>query len=110
MEQLHLQHTNQRLYRFVWSILLLLTALNAYSQSLQDKARMDYYKSMLDNENLDCELRISYHDTIISYYASMADEANVVQSKIAKMKYLYHQYQYLEAYKLGIDILESINE
>jgi len=89
-------------------ISIALTPLSA--QSLQDQARILYYQSMIEDEEVPFNEKKSHFDSIIIHYTNINQTENARLYSYEQMKAYFTEGHYLEAYKIGLGIIESFGD
>jgi len=82
----------------------------AQAQVLQDQARVQYYESKIEDEQLPITQKVQHYDSIISYYNNHGQSDLAYNYSLEKMKGYYKEGYYLETYKTGLSIIDSFNE
>lgn len=93
---------------FFISILFLVPICLA--QSVQEQARVQYYQSIIDDEDLDDKQRLSYYDSICSYYLQVENTDKVRLYNLQKMKLNYQLGDYIKTFQIGLSVIEMIDE
>ena len=77
------------------------------AQSLQEQAKIQYYRSRIDDETLPGQQKTAFYDSIIRYYFQKQDTASYQTFVLDKMALYYENGEYLEVYKTGIELLKT---
>lgn len=79
-------------------------------QHLQEQARIQYYESMLEGKGTTPDRKVAYFDSIVNLLSVVEDVDRACFYKIEKLKLLYSENAYLEAYRTGTEVLDFINQ
>lgn len=77
---------------------------------IHEKARIQYHVSILEQEGLAYEERMSSYDSILSFYEKNSEDNLWARYAVRQMEDLYKTGKYIEAYKLGVEITNKIDE
>lgn len=91
--------------------LLFCCTVNSYSQSLQQQARVQYYRAMLeDGDLITTQQSEAFYDSLIYYYRDVRDIDMEYAYSLKKMTMYYDEGLYLDTYKTGLAMIESLNK
>lgn len=80
------------------------------AQSLQEQARIQYYNSMLHEEQFTYQEKVGFYDSILNIYNEDDSHTMWIDYASQKMKLYNRNGAYLEAYKTGLEILDKFDD
>ncbi|MDH6355191.1 tetratricopeptide (TPR) repeat protein [Dysgonomonas sp. PH5-45] len=79
-----------------------------FAQSLQDQAKIQYYRSMIEDEKVPYQQKIAFYDSTLNYYRNAKDYKMERTMAIKKMQLSSENGGYIESYKTGAKILDEM--
>jgi len=80
------------------------------AQSLQEKAKIQYFLSMIEDKDTDVQQKIAFYDSTIVYYHNIKKTEKEREMALKKMKLAYDNGIYLEAYRTGMELINRTDK